>query len=402
MPDAPSDNAPPWNPALEEPLRLDLDPRQREAYARQRRWLQDTRQRRGLGRMEVARRMGYQKPERGAAKIARWERGDEVPRGDRVPVLARALGVDEALVRDIGAGWRAERSQRAHNERVLALAACGAIDFDARLLAHHGPQLDRQAEGLLADPWLAGARVCGARLSFAYIGGRTLTLGDLLRLWDDETMMFVCDACGERGRAISVGGSPLSGAHSARGHCLPCGRVTSGRLPEGLRVLSVARRASALPSPTADEPAVNPWSVGQLLATHLGAPTPDVRVTDEAGVTVAVYQHSPAQLSDAQGRPLARFADPGAWGPAADAGSAEWCAEWGPPRVQGRPVIGSLTPPRFGAWMGEALKVSDPAGRAWSARPGVLTDPAGRPALRLEGALPPAVLRCLVAWRAAG
>ena len=37
-------------------------------------------------------------------------------------------------------------------------------------------------------------------------------------------------------------------------------------------------------------------------------------------------------------------------------------------------MIGSLTPPRLGAWMGEALKVPDPAGRTWSARPGVLAD----------------------------
>ena len=79
------------------------------------RTLKGVREAAGLSRSDLAARMGYTNLSKGASKLALWERGDDLPRGDQRPKLTAALpAVAEALGRAIEA-QKAQTARRAHN-----------------------------------------------------------------------------------------------------------------------------------------------------------------------------------------------------------------------------------------------------------------------------------------------
>ena len=214
--------------AIEQPLDLDVIERLRPKNQRWCRWLMDAREGQGLSRMELAERMGYRKLQRGAAKIASWERGDDVPRSDRIPLLAQTLGLSEE---QIAAQERREHDQHtvlAHNDLLLRKASSAASLFDVRLLARYGDRLLARSAQVFQD--LAGAdlRVTGAMVVQAYMGGVSLSLDELLAEWLAGRFQFSCGECGATVRCHYGGGSPLSGNHKLAGWCAVCARTHDG------------------------------------------------------------------------------------------------------------------------------------------------------------------------------
>jgi len=372
--------------------RLDLDNK------RWCRWLRDAREGQGLSRMELAERMGYRKLQRGAAKIARWERGDDVPRSDRIPLLAQTLGLSEE---QIAAQARREREQLttlAHNDLLLRKASSAASLFDVRLLGRYGDLLLGRSAQVFQD--LAGAdlRVTGAMVVQAYMGGASLSLDELLGEWLAGRFQFSCGECGATVRCHYGGGSPLSGNHKLAGWCAVCARRVTGRIPpDSPREHRLAHILMGLKKRRQAPRAQNQlsgWTLGQYLASRFSVDVPDIRVTDTQGDVVAMYRHESGILKNRGGETLAVV--PSASTCADGEDQPVWQEQWGAASEKGTLVVGSLSPLRAGGWQGESLVFDDHNGRSWCATPGVLRNPSGRPVFRLDGPLPRAALKALI------
>ena len=70
-------------------------------------WVHRGRVQLSLSRRELAQQMGYRNLDKGCSRLADWEAGRDVPRGDRVEVLCRALGQElgelQVLLNDFSA-----------------------------------------------------------------------------------------------------------------------------------------------------------------------------------------------------------------------------------------------------------------------------------------------------------
>lgn len=69
-------------------------------------------------------------------------------------------------------------------------------------------------------------------LSLAYVGGGSLSLGMLFRLWDEGLWIAPCPECDGKSYIYFVGGSPLSGINRWTAHCMGCGANIVGSVPK--------------------------------------------------------------------------------------------------------------------------------------------------------------------------
>jgi transcriptional regulator with XRE-family HTH domain len=345
------------------------------------RTLSDARAGAALSRREVALRMGYQNVAKGCSRIAEWERGDDVPRGDRPARLAEALpDAADAIMAAIDVEAGASEEARSTEDRV-ATGDRQAADREAQLLVTHRAALTAALE-LPDGAWLRPTRLSCARVSLAYIGGRMLRLGELLELWAAGHLHAPCP-CHDRPMPVfAVAGSPLSGTHRLRGVCSVSGEVVAGQHQEQT-LLSFVRpalgRLRAAPGP-------GPSLEVALRAS--GCPASPAPIRRLGGALFATWCGEEEVLRAPDGAVMAVLR----W----DGEHSSWEAIRGPCRSGGAPVIGSLSPVTFGAWRGEHLVVTPAPHRAWRAAAGHLADPLGRPRLTWTCQPPPRV----VAWLA--
>ncbi len=184
--------------------------------------LRRARQRLGWSRLTLAEHMGYQKPQRGAAKIAAWEQGRALPRGDRPEVLERTLGLAEATLGVQVAAAHQVQSQQHRDQHRRRRWDLMAVDRQLHTLRRQCAFLLPRRHAIEQRPDWFDARVLGAGVGVAYLGGGPLRLGDLLALWarDDFTVPSPC--CDAALRLYYAAGSPLSGRNTVAGFCEGC------------------------------------------------------------------------------------------------------------------------------------------------------------------------------------
>jgi len=325
--------------------------------------------------------MGYQNVAKGCARLAEWERGDDVPRGDRPARLVEALpDAAGAIMAAIAAETGASEEARS-TEAWVATGDRQAADREAQLLVTHRAALTA-ALGEPEGAWLRPTRLSCARVSLAYIGGRMLRLGELLELWAAGHLHAPCP-CHDRPMPVfTVAGSPLSGTHRLRGVCCVSGEVVAGQHREQTLLSFVRPVLDRLRS----SPGPGPSLEAALRAAGCEVPPVSIRGTD--GGLFATWCGEEEVLRAPDGAALAVLP----WAPE----SPSWEAARGPARSGGALVIGSLSPVSFGAWRGEHLVVTPAPHRAWRAAAGHLADPLGQARLVWACQPPPRV----VAWLA--
>ncbi|MGE4446549.1 MAG: hypothetical protein AB7C92_07890 [Synergistaceae bacterium] len=77
---------------------------------------------------------------------------------------------------------------------------------------------------IINDEALSETRLYFSGLSLAYVSGGGLTLGMLLKLWNNGEWTTKCPFCGGTVRIFSWGGSPLTGSNKYHGFCTSCKR----------------------------------------------------------------------------------------------------------------------------------------------------------------------------------
>ena len=352
-----------------------------EARAALARIIRDARVRAALSRRELATRMGYRNVSKGCARLASWERGEDVPRGDRAGCLARALPTSAreilaAVAREVEAQGHAQETQSS-----VARADRQATDEEARLLVTHREALSRA----LRSPdgaWLHATRLSCARVSLAYIGGRVLRLGELLSLWDKGALHAPCGCHGASMPVFAVAGSPLSGTHHLRGVCSVTGEVVVGR-HSASTLLEFVRPVLGL---LGDEAPPGPPLDGAL--RQAGCVPPPIHMGRLGGDRLGTWFGEDEVLRDPDGAVLAVLP----WAPV----EGQWAAARGPARSGGHMVLGSLYPPRFGAWRAEECVVKTAPHTCWRAAPGHLMGPDESPKVLWSRRPPPRVIAWLV------
>jgi len=342
----------------------------------------------GWRRPDLAAAMGYRSLDKGAARVASWETGRDVPRAEQVGWLRGALGPDDGAFETLLA-----EAQRAETigERARARACRAwndAVGGELRLLATQLELLMAHRQPILERPDWRDIHVHGAGCSIAYLGGQHFQLGGLLSLWSADLFSAPCGDCGGRTYLVFAGGSPLSGRHRAHGFCATNRELRALSLPPGHGFGGMAVRAvqhvRALPPP-----AVSGWSLAQLVA-ELGGPVEDVTLFDEHGEPFATWDHGRAALRYRSGSTVEVSLD-------ATPENATRQDLRGAPRSGGRLVLGSIAPLRLGAWRGSELVLDDGRGRPVTARASGLEGSNGDTLASFSGVLPPAVLAHLVA-----
>ncbi|MFH2010045.1 MAG: helix-turn-helix transcriptional regulator [bacterium] len=340
----------------------------------------------GLSRREVAERMGYRNLDKGTARVASWEQGRDMVRGDRIRVLAQALSLDEELLREVSQQERYGQhlDARAGAERRAANAI--ALQAHEECFAENLTFLLSRAAAILDFPPWSCARVLGAGCSIALFGGEHFSLGVLLRSWRAGDLTLPCPCCAGSLRVYWVSGSPLSGAHQALGACGSTGKIHPARIPRrvGLtRFVEPARRRQRAAAP----PSL--VTVEEILAA-LGAPVPEVRILGHTRSRLATWSPRSRRITDAAGNIVAQLE------PTSHAASALWLRRVGPGRTGGSLVVGALQPFSVGAWQGDVLQLTDSQGRRWTAHPGTLAGPDGRVVAWMDSPVPAAVCAWLI------
>ena len=337
-------------------------------------WISRARAAAGLHPREVATRMGYRKLDRGMARLARWERGEDGVWGDRIPLLAAALGapVEELLCfgrreLDLLAASQVEADRRGAADQ-------SALDAERGLLGRHAAsllELVRSDDALARVPDVV-LRSTG--FSIMLMGAGYFSLRALLGAWRSGRLTLECDCCGGPLLLTWVWGSPLSGTHRLRGSCASTGRLHTPRLRRpGMMlanlvspVLEVHREV--LERRRAGEAPPQDLTLAEALG-FLGYDVGQVSIRDGSGSPLAIFEPVSGAITPVEGamRPVGDKAD------AAEL-ALQVVTQRGPSRIGGMPVIGSLAPLSFGCWTGEVMKLVGPDKRVWRLHPGHLED----------------------------
>ena len=213
-------------------VRLDL-----AAFVRQ------VRRKAGLSRLEVAVRMGYRNLAKGTFRVAQWEKGEDMLRGDRISALARALGIEESSLRVFCNRETAAKQvvQQERNDRIEANLE--ALQAQLTTLVENVDRLMGRIDDICATPDWRDVLVRCANYSVAFIGGGSFTLGGLLTCWAKGILTIPCPCCGGPQRVFQLGGSPFSGSHRITGFCPTSREVHSRRLPENILFVDFALAA---------------------------------------------------------------------------------------------------------------------------------------------------------------
>ncbi|MGB0590197.1 MAG: helix-turn-helix domain-containing protein [Myxococcota bacterium] len=343
------------------------------------RTLKGAREGAGLSRSDLAERMGYTNVSKGASKLALWERGEDLPRGDQRPRLTAALpAVTEALDRAIEA-QRALEAQRAQEAATTMNWERGARAREARLVTTHLKALS----DLLASS--EGQRFAltplpFASLQLAYVGGRMLRLGELIDSWQRGELKAPCPCHEKAMPVIRIAGSPLSGTHTLDAFCTIDKRIVNTQ-HTAETLLSFAKPLMVSGTPRRGD---GPCLEQALIAA--GVTPPPIECVDLEGALIATWHPSTGELRTADGTliPQVEGRDtPGVWRDLR-----------GPTRQGGRPVIGALSPLSFGTWRGSRLVVTPRAHHPYYATSGHLRDPKEVTRIRWTRMPPPHV----VAW----
>jgi len=350
-------------------------------------WVHRGRVQLSLSRRELAQQMGYRNLDKGCSRLADWEAGRDVPRGDRVEVLCRALGQElgelQVLLNDFSAAV-AQQEAAAEQEQLRRQA----VDLAAlKLLTKHHRLLLDHAKTILEDPFLAAIRVPAVSIQLAYLGARSLRLGELLGGWLEGSLV-IFEESGDL-YVLRVAGSPLSG----RGQVLGVSEGVEDFQARGLTALQ-GRLGSLLKSAHRGPLEETGWSLSQLIA-DLGEPVEDAVLHDQSGKELGRYQHRERQFVNASGaHDLSVWLNQKTGRPFGD-----WHPQW---KSTGKGLtIGQLSPLRRGVWRGDSFQIADAEGRIWKALSGRLEGPRPQLRYRLSAHFPPAVLAWWVShWTA--
>jgi hypothetical protein len=94
-------------------------------------------------------------------------------------------------------------------------------------------------------------------MGLAYMGESSITLGELLQLWDDEESMIFRCKCGGKSVCFQSSGSPFSGTQGLSATiCLECAKIElKGAIGSRLREKIVARQKYQPLEPRAEKTA---------------------------------------------------------------------------------------------------------------------------------------------------
>jgi transcriptional regulator with XRE-family HTH domain len=313
----------------------------------------------GLSRSDLAQLMGYTNVSKGASKLALWERGDDLPRGDQRPRLTAALpAVTEPLDRAI----EAHQALKASQAREVAAAAA----WERRARAREAQLVTSNLEALstlLKTPEgqeFALTPLPFASLQLAYVGGRTVRLGELIGAWQEGKLSAPCPCHDQVMPVIRIAGSPLSGSHTLDAFCTIDARIVKTQHTTKT-LLSFAQPLMATGKPLHGN---GPCLEQALIAA--GCTPPPIECFDPDGALMATWHPSTGELRADDGGLVERVEDAHAPG--------VWRDLRGAPRQGGRPVIGALSPLSFGAWRGSRLVVTPRAHHPYYATSGHLRD----------------------------
>ena len=154
----------------------------------------------GLNISQFARAVGYSNINKGRRRIEEWERTGQFPSKVIYQKCLEVLNISE------------EDIQKAREEYRASLGFQYQDNSEAyRFLSKHHPFLLENFDIIRRNYQLYHCVLEGVNFHAAYIGGKTIGLGNLLNVWRDgrfQTDEYYC-VCG--------GGSPLSGNHSVSG-----------------------------------------------------------------------------------------------------------------------------------------------------------------------------------------
>ena len=313
----------------------------------------------GLSRADLATLMGYTNVSKGASKLALWERGGDLPRGDQRPRLTAALpAVTETLDRALEAHQALKASQ--------AREAAAEAAWERRARAREAQLVTSNIEALstlLKTPegqGFAFTPLAFASLQLAYVGGRTLKLGELIDAWRRGALKAPCPCHDQDMPVIRIAGSPLSGSHTLDAFCTIDGRIVKTQ-HTAETLLSFAQPLMASGRPRRGD---GPCLEQALIAA--GVAPPPIECVDKDGSHIATWHPATGELRTADGALIAQIQ-------ATDSPDV-WRDLRGPTRQGGSPVIGALSPLSFGAWRGSRLVVTPRAHRPYYATSGHLRD----------------------------
>jgi transcriptional regulator with XRE-family HTH domain len=334
----------------------------------------------GLSRADLATLMGYTNVSKGASKLALWERGEDLPRGDQRPRLTAALpAVTEALDRALEAHQALKASQ--------AREAAAEAAWERRARAREAQLVTSNIEALstlLKTPegqGFAFTPLAFASLQLAYVGGRTVRLGELIGAWQEDKLSAPCPCHDQVMPVIRVAGSPLSGSHTLDAFCTIDGRIVKTQ-HTAKTLLSFAQPLMATGKPHHGN---GPCLEQALIAA--GCTPPPIECFDPDGALMATWHPSTGELRTTDGTLVKRVEDPHALG--------VWRDLRGPTRMGGSPVIGALSPLSFGSWRGSRLVVTPRAHHPYYATSGHLKDTKEVTRVRWTRQPPPRVVQAL-------
>ncbi len=119
------------------------------------------------------------------------------------------------------------------------------------------PLFWKNREHILKDPRIYSIQTPEYFMGLAYTGESSITLGELLQLWEhEESMIFRCK-CGGKSVCFQFSGSPLSGTQGLSATiCLECAKIDlKGAIGSGLREKKVARQKYQPMEPRAEKTA---------------------------------------------------------------------------------------------------------------------------------------------------
>ncbi|MFH1810262.1 MAG: hypothetical protein ABIJ09_16070 [Pseudomonadota bacterium] len=248
--------------------------------------LQRRREELGLGLEQLASRLDYKDPGRGATKVHRWEEGSKLPTGKQRGALDQALELPTGTVQS----WLDDSS--APVQRQARLGA-DSVAWNLGLLRDHLPLLLDAEPEILARPAWRDICLSGASYVLLHLAAGSFSLGQLLTGWRTGDLIFPGTDGGEL-RLLSVSGSAFSGMRELSG-LTASGEPGSGQF-KGLTASDVRKRIPREPENFAQ----SAWSLGQLISS-LGGTVPDISVEPDGGGEVLRYVHPTSSLVDASG-----------------------------------------------------------------------------------------------------
>ncbi len=98
------------------------------------------------------------------------------------------------------------------------------IVSETKLFRENLPLLLEKADVIINTPRYFFCTFDSAFIPLMFIHGGMIPLGILSLLWQQGKLKAICEFCGGEVYIYGLGGSPLSGSHSARGCCKDCAR----------------------------------------------------------------------------------------------------------------------------------------------------------------------------------